>query len=348
MKLGAIWRYPQPQDDRAGAQSRVVYEDRGVDWEMDVPKDGEIQVSLYTETNSCTNHSCSNSIDTQVNYFIGKSLIPEVDLQRLTTVGFIVNGKFNTSEAWNAVKSQTDPKFGNYLYKPWDSARNDGMIPDNLIPFGRYSILSDFYGFTETQEMRDAAALFKEIFLIQYEIIPTDKTSLIYHICHAPISIISGVCPPWSTGVIPACPLDRGHATLLYGESPENYWNDFDSYTPNEKKLAWDYKISYGIKGVVTLRSKQEELHYVWNDNMEGGDTSEEIKMLQIALFLDGKDDGTFADSEWDTREKIQKFGGYFGSATLDNVRRFQTKYHLPVTGLVGPLTRAKLNLLFN
>lgn len=38
---------------------------------------------------------------------------------------------------------------------------------------------------------------------------------------------------------------------------------------------------------------------------------------------------------------------GYFGSLTQAAVKRFQTKYGLPPSGRVGPLTRAKLNEIF-
>jgi hypothetical protein len=39
---------------------------------------------------------------------------------------------------------------------------------------------------------------------------------------------------------------------------------------------------------------------------------------------------------------------GYFGSLTKRDVRLFQAKYGIPATGLVGPMTRAKLNELYS
>ncbi len=75
---------------------------------------------------------------------------------------------------------------------------------------------------------------------------------------------------------------------------------------------------------------------HTFNTDLSFGMTSPEVVFLQQCL----KYDGTFP-SNTDTT-------GYFGTITLDSVKRFQTKYKInPVSGFVGPLTRAKLNELF-
>lgn len=38
---------------------------------------------------------------------------------------------------------------------------------------------------------------------------------------------------------------------------------------------------------------------------------------------------------------------GYFGSITLEAVKKWQAKYGIPSTGYVGQITRAKLNSLY-
>jgi len=84
--------------------------------------------------------------------------------------------------------------------------------------------------------------------------------------------------------------------------------------------------------------------HYFGND-LKQGTTSPDVLALQQCL-------------NYDPATKLQAAPGalgsighetlYFGPITLDAVRRFQTKYGIPSTGFVGPLTRAELNKLFS
>ena len=355
---GVLWREPQPQDDIAGGESRVVYEVRVEDGQHDsyVPQEqDEIQASMYMDTQSCTNQACSNSIDTQGNWLLANNKIPQDKVSKLEKIGFIKNERFNTSARDNAILSGTNggldpnrPK-GNYLYKPWDSARNDGMIPEWMLPITRDMKLAEYYqpqlSAEKKAQIQEARELFKSIFLIQYEIIPTDPASRKYHLKHAPITIISGVCSGWNgNNVIPACSISSGHATDIYGGKENEYWKDLDSYKPFEKKLAWDYLVGYAIKGVVTLRDTQRDLHYDFTKPMKLGDKGEHVKMYQIALFLEG----TLQDSEWPTREHVQKWGGYFGENTKEATKRFQKKYGIAQTGEVWYQTLSKLNQLYS
>lgn len=354
---GVIVRAPRPQDDMAGGLSRVVYEERVSDGQFDayVPSDNETQQGVYGDTQSCTNNVCSNSIDTQINWMIANDKIPSAKLARLELSGFIVDGKCNTSERYNAIMSGTNggqipgQPFGNYLYKPWDSARKDGMIPESLLPYPNMQrtpvfTVNDYYTALITDAMKEAAQVWNEIFLTQYEIVPTDITSLQFHLKQAPLAIITGVCSPWAGEIIPACSKSSGHATELYGWSGSDYWKDFDSYLPNNKKLGWGYKIGYAIKGVVTLKDDLQVFKHFFNTPLEMGVTSDEVKFLQLALFLNG----VWMDSQLNNREAIQKFGGYFGENTMRCVKSFQKKYGIQQVGKVGPLTLKQLNLLFS
>jgi hypothetical protein len=355
---GVLWKNPEPQDDIASGESRIVYEENIADgqWDDFMPSEqGEIQISLRDETNTCTNHACSNPVDAQINLMIARNKIPTNSVIKLEQAGFIVNDRFNTSERDNAILSGTNggldpnrPK-GNYLYKPWDSARNDGMCPEKLLPFSRTMTLQEFFNpilsADQKAEIAEARQLFKSIFLIQYEIVPTDIKSILYHKKQAPLSIISGVCKGWgSAGIVPACYLNSGHATAIYGDKENEYLKDFDSYNPLYKKLAWDYKIGYAIKGVVTLRDAQTELTYKFTKQMREGDRSEDVKKYQIALFLQG----VLQDSEWKTREAVQKWGGYFGENTKEATKRLQAKYKLNQSGEVLSKTLNLLNSIYN
>lgn len=75
--------------------------------------------------------------------------------------------------------------------------------------------------------------------------------------------------------------------------------------------------------------------------NLSYGIKSDEVKLLQQALQLDG------------TLPLTVQTTGYFGPATLGAVQKFQEKYGIaiqgtPGYGMVGPKTREKLNELFD
>ena len=65
---------------------------------------------------------------------------------------------------------------------------------------------------------------------------------------------------------------------------------------------------------------------------MHQGWRGREVEQLQLALALEGDvyPDGSIT--------------GYFGSATFQAVKNFQTKHYISPTGAVGPLTRGELN----
>lgn len=71
--------------------------------------------------------------------------------------------------------------------------------------------------------------------------------------------------------------------------------------------------------------------------DLRQGMSGDEVVALQKALQLEG------------TFPLVVPCTGYFGGITLDAVKKFQTKYSIvPVAGFVGPITRAKLNSIFN
>lgn len=78
-----------------------------------------------------------------------------------------------------------------------------------------------------------------------------------------------------------------------------------------------------------------EKPHYQFNKDLKWGMTDPDVKMLQRCLAYEG----CFL---------YQSFTDFFGGYTLRAVKTFQQKYGIePVSGIVGPLTRAKLNQIF-
>jgi N-acetylmuramoyl-L-alanine amidase len=75
-------------------------------------------------------------------------------------------------------------------------------------------------------------------------------------------------------------------------------------------------------------------LPYTWNKDVEKREESAHVSALQEAL----------------TKEKVYscEVTGYYGPCTERGVKAFQKKYGISQTGVVGPLTRGKLNQLFS
>lgn len=85
-------------------------------------------------------------------------------------------------------------------------------------------------------------------------------------------------------------------------------------------------------------------LPYTWNKNLRKSERADkDIFALQIALT---------EESVYPPKEKTKNdcpINGTFGPCTLKSVIEFQKKYNIkPYSGFVGPITRNKLNELFN
>lgn len=71
--------------------------------------------------------------------------------------------------------------------------------------------------------------------------------------------------------------------------------------------------------------------------DLKQGMTGDEVKALQTALQIEGV---------FPTALPVT---GFFGTITLDAVKKYQIKYNItPVAGFVGPLTRGRLNQTYN
>ena len=81
-----------------------------------------------------------------------------------------------------------------------------------------------------------------------------------------------------------------------------------------------------------------EKYHFVLERNLRIGMKGEDVRDLQIFLAYEG----------FLGQVGFSGFTGYFGTQTFEAARRFQKKYGILATGLVGPLTRAKINQIIN
>ena len=359
---------PQPGMSIAGGESIVPYEINEMTGNHDAylpPVNDDLQSAVLFDTDACTDYGCKNSLEIQMRRHLKMGHYTADEIATLTAHGFIVNGVVQKLSAhFNAILSGTKYGIGNYAYKPWDSARNDGMVPDSLCPFPRtqktppYRPENYYDRNVITAEAWAAAAAWKKVHETRYELIQSPTPAILtYHLKQAPLAIITGCCTPWSGGIIPACPLTTGHCTCLYGFVFDQTWKDLDTYVPTFKQFAWPYNISYAVKGVLWPASMAPVLHpvvtpvtYHWNRAMEYGQTSTDIKNLQDFLK-------TQKDSAGKTLFPIaQKSTGYYGLVTAGAVLRFQMLYGLGTPAQltswggrhVGPLTLPVLNKIAN
>lgn len=118
----------------------------------------------------------------------------------------------------------------------------------------------------------------------------------------------------------------------------------YDTYRPHMVEAYGSVDLPNDWKEHLKELPKPQEFKHYFGRQISQGETSEEVKALQIALKIDG----VFPAGQIAT--------GYYGSITRKAVRDFCAKYAVAnwlelrvVDGrYVGPKTRAKLNQLFN
>lgn len=340
---GVIAREPQAGDFVAGVETGIIYEDRlkGKKWiDFALPDtDGDYQWAYISpkynfDGSTCTNYGCKHSCEDQINWLLVNNKFSAKELEKLYSYKFIYAGKATRLSArFNAIKSGTNGGqiagqfLGNYLYKPWDSARNIGMVPELLCPFDRtrkdWTTEKYFDSACITSEAEEVAKVFKEIFDVRYEIVFTTARDMQKHSQQSPLTISAGVCRPWGARVA-KCDLNSGHCTVLLElpNVPGDY-QDQDSYWPAFKCLESGYKISYAIKGVLTPRSQIKPVilatqpPHKWTMKMKKGDRGSEIVRLQDVLKI------------WGFFPKYTTSTGYYGLVTCGAVLKFQLKYQL-------------------
>jgi len=157
----------------------------------------------------------------------------------------------------------------------------------------------------------------------------------------------------WQTIVIKAPKKGEtiwGHATTGIGfeaviNDGQNSWSEqwgncglfqfLKDYLPFE---AWSVVLDLPDNWQSLLPQPTDKPKYQFNNDLYIGLNNDEVKMLQNCLVYLGclkKDD-------------IQTGHGNFGNKTLSAVKLFQQRYGITQNGRVGPITRAKLNELFN
>ena len=133
----------------------------------------------------------------------------------------------------------------------------------------------------------------------------------------------------------------RNSWSAQWGDNGNGYFF-FDEYKPTE---AWvSYDVSDQLIAEVKQLPKSSDFHYQWTQPMYYGETTEDIKNLQIALKIDGVMPITIPTT------------GYYGDGTKKAVMAYQIKNNLAAPWYiktflggksVGPKTVGVLNIQF-
>lgn len=203
------------------------------DWSNYLPI-GEKQYKYATfDTFCCTSFSFLNQFEAWVKYLVDKNLFYPGQRETLNSLGYFSSGEFNCSDRALGIMSGTMPN-GNYFDKVADTARNMGLVPEYMLPFGGNTQKEYLDPKLITKEILATSKKFLEIFKIEYEWVAVDQAGLV----NIPARLKKG--PLWI-----AIPQIGTHAVV---EHKEGFY--FDSYEPYVKTIDG---IAYVMQVFVSL-----------------------------------------------------------------------------------------------
>lgn len=234
----------KPTDFITGSSPLIINEVMPTaDWRPFAP-DGEKQYKQFTfDSMSCTTFSALSIIETWVNYLKANDKFTVGQLETMNKLGFFADGKFNCSDRFTAIMSGT-MRNGNYFQKVWDSIRNDGLLPEALLPFGGNSWDEYHDKNVITEEMKATALKIKEILEFSYEWLTLSLEE------QNKIAPALKQCP-----VQGAIPEQASHAVEIL---EKGYY--FDTYEPFIKTLP---AVKYTLKAIVTVKKPIINERYV-------------------------------------------------------------------------------------
>lgn len=311
-QTGLIVKPPSPTDYIAGANTKIVYEERISDWSPWLPTEERQSKDFAFDTMSCVSFSAHNVIETQIKWLLENKKFTPSQVAVLTEF-FDEKGNFNCSDRFTAIMSGTTIN-GNYFQKVWDCIRHNGLLPEKDLPFGGNSFGEYHNPAVITPAMKEKAKRILSIIDFQYEFVfydedpdlSDDQLKMIRtHIKQSPLQV--------------ATPVPGRHAIMLHVVGKDNVWL-FDTYKPFVKKKSFDSaRLHYGMKGYVMVKSPMLKL----------GSKGKDVELLQQDLnALNNANLVTDGD---------------FGKKTEKAVIDFQAIHGLVADGIVGQLTFNKI-----
>lgn len=335
-QTGVLFDGIQPNDYIMGGITGVFAKDilESGDWTSKVSTP-EKQYKDYTfDTLSCVTFSALNDCEAMGNLYIELGSLSESQLKFLKDNNYFdPDGKLNFSDRFTAMMSGTTTS-GNYFTKVWDSIRNDGLIPDIMLPFGGNSF-AEYHDKTKiTPTMIALGKEFLKHFGAKYQWAYSDndphfsdfeEQKYITLLKQSPLHI--------------GTPIPASHAILAIKYEKPNKLSYLDQYPPFFNKFEGEnIYVNFALQGILFPLSS--EFLYTFNYDLKYKMIHPDVIMLQKALNRDIATQVAITGSGSPGKET-----SYFGEKTLAAVKRFQQKYGVnPISGYFGPLTRAKMN----
>jgi hypothetical protein len=233
---GVIKTSPRARDWIAGVVSGIEYKEVVADGQWDAwLVDKELQYGITFDTLNCTGFATLNAIEIQQ--------FQQTGVQENYSDRFLAH-----------IDGLTD--FGNTITAPPDAIRKLGVCKESTWSWPRLdpNFTKVEYIFTPPpQTAYDEGVEWLKRWKLMYELlIDTQPATLIYHLKHVPLNVISSVCPGWGTDdVVQGCGIGNGHEYTIYGYDEGNFWKVLDHYDKDKKKLAWNYQFKAAIKNLL-------------------------------------------------------------------------------------------------
>ncbi len=255
-----------------GATSKIVWKNlnpNGV-WLGNLPTN-ERQSNRYVDVWGCTNFAGLSSFEIQLDFQIAKNMLSDrakafLNGKNCANISYIdVNGKVNFSDKYTYIKTGTRVGIGNYIWKTPDSAKNVGLIPEAMLPFGTPKTEAEFINPAQITPLMDQLAEeFKNIFIVQYEeiklsgIIKSEGRKILQKkMQHGPLLLAIACCPGYNTdNPIVVCYQDPVHCVVT-PNIEDILTVIYDSYPNFVKNLGQDYLLPYVMQAIIFEKSNE-------------------------------------------------------------------------------------------
>jgi len=268
---GLIIKKPQPQDWRVGSvsgfDSAVLQKDHN--WHEYLPIK-ENQFSRHFDTMGCVSFSALNCLEMLQKRKYGNEV--------------------NWSDRWLAKVSGTTRR-GNWLQSVADTIRHTGLLLESEYPYPRQEAgfdWDDFYKDVPLSMFEEAGDFLKE-YEVTYEWVDIrNRDNLLYSLRFTPLQV-TGVFPSHRKAVDGIIPREEGlhtHAYTIYGGKYGEYFDVFDHYTVEKKKIAWDFDLGINAMryNLTKLTDKPMEKPEIENNTL--------VQLVEghggFGFFLDG------------------------------------------------------------